>query len=294
MAYSRVFIALKQGCQDYAKDGRGSVGRCIIEERNDSGRLILQIQGLKPEIDYRVCILTEDSYFDIDKPLYVDLSGKGEIKCEFYPKKIGMPIGNIKAVAVLVKDKAPLIGFVDEEYNWQKCLMAKDEKSVKQSFEPILEVVKEDIKSVKKEEKIENEFDKDKLVCIIDKFDKDISEIKKYSKIGTSEGIESLFEREKVDVFNEKKTSWVKANIRELCFIKPLWKYINNPFVIKSYRESGHILIGRDGENFYMAICSKYDKSYKLEAMLQGFYEVKKENGEFPKQNENCYYIVKC
>lgn len=127
MSYSRIFVALKQGCQDYARDTRGSVGRCVIELRNGAGRLILQVQGLRSDCDYRVCVLTNNSYAEVTKPLYVDASGKGEVKWEFLPKNININVGEIKAVAVLVKDKAPLIGFVEGEYNWQHCLMAKSE-----------------------------------------------------------------------------------------------------------------------------------------------------------------------
>ena len=47
MAYSRTFITLKQGCNDYVKDIRGCVGRAIVEIRNGRGRLLLQAQGLQ-------------------------------------------------------------------------------------------------------------------------------------------------------------------------------------------------------------------------------------------------------
>lgn len=306
MAYSRVFIALKQGCQDYAKDVRGSVGRCIIELRNGAGRLLLQVQGLRCDCDYRVCIMSKDNYAEVSRPLYVDATGKGEVKWEFYPKDIGIDVSDIKAVAVLVRDKAPLIGFVEGEYNWQHCLMAKDIKDtqVKASDTGVNKVEvavckddkKEDIKDAKCDNiSSENEStEKEKLIYIINEFEKDFEEINKYSKIGTADGENYIFSKEAVKPFGDDNILWVNANIKELCLIKALWKYINNPFVIKGCRDYKHILLGKSDKNYYLAVPEKYDRGYKLEAMAQGFNEIKTDGNKPLKQGELCYYILIC
>lgn len=306
MAYSRVFIALKQGCRDYAKDVRGSVGRCVIELRNGAGRLLLQAQGLRSDCDYRVCILSRDSYAEVSKPLYVDGSGKGEIKWEFLPKNIGIEVSDIKAVAVLVKDKAPLIGFVEGEYNWQNCLMAKNTynvpvKTVESTKHKIKAAVAEENENNKTDtdntkilEDIDETNEKEKLIYIINEFDKDVDEIKKYSKIGTAEGEKYLFEREKIMLFGEDSIEWVKVNVKELCLVKALWKYINNPFVIKGCRDFNHLLLGRTDENYFLGVPCKYEREYKLEAMAQGFKECKAVGNKEPEQGEMCYYILKC
>lgn len=298
MAYSRVFIALKQSCQEYAKDVRGSVGRCIIELRNGAGRLILQAQGLRSDCDYRVCILSRDTYAEVSRPLYVDGTGKGEVKWEFSPKEIGIEVSDIKAVAVLVKDKAPLIGFVEGEYNWQNCLMAKNTESVKSeevNFTKVEAAVAEE-QSVSKDEVVstENDNEKKKLIYIINEFDKEIDEIKEYSKIGTAEGEKYLFSRECVKPFGDDNIYWVKVITKELCLIRALWKYINNPFVIKGCRDYKHLLLGKDENNYFLAIPSRYDKEYKLEAMAQGFNEVKNTDNKPIEQGGFCYYILKC
>lgn len=292
MSYSRIFVALKQGCQDYARDTRGSVGRCIIELRNGAGRLILQVQGLRRDCDYRVCILTNNSYAEVTKPLYVDASGKGEIKWEFLPKNININVGEIKAVAVLVKDKAPLIGFVDGEYNWQHCLMAKgvDEPINK----PAIASCSNKSESTEDTKSTDSEIEKEKLICIINEIDKDIDELKEYSKIGTPEAENRLFQRERISPFGNDNIYWVKANIKELCLVKAFWKYINNPFVIKGCRDYQHILLGKNKDNYFLGIPSKYDKEYKLEAMAQGFDTFKSTNNKPLEQGDFCYYILKC
>ncbi|MDO4300107.1 MAG: hypothetical protein Q4D26_01810 [Clostridia bacterium] len=290
MAYSRVFIALKQGCQDYAKDIRGSVGRCVIELRNGAGRLILQAQGLRSDCDYRVCILSRESYAEVARPLYVDGTGKGEVKWEFSPNEIGLEVSDIKAVAVLVKDKAPLIGFVEGEYNWQRCLMAKnmEDTSIKAA------VADSGAESTETESEGENINEKEKLICIISELDKDIDEIKEYSRIGTADGEKYLFSRENVNPFGDDGINWIKANIKELCLVKSLWKYINNPFVIKGCRDYKHLLIGKNGDIYLLGVPGKYDKEYRLEAMAQGFNEFKSVDKRPPEQGNFCYYILKC
>lgn len=288
MSYSRVFIALKQGCQDYAKDIRGSVGRCIIELRNGAGRLILQAQGLRSDCDYRVCILSRDSYAEVSKPLYVDGTGKGEIKWEFLPKMINIDVSDIKAVAVLVRDKAPLIGFVEGEYNWQRCLMAKT------TDETFIKAAVADCEEEKTENTSMDTDNKEKLICIINEIDKDIDELKEYSKIGTPEGESNLFSRECVKPFGEDNIYWININIKELCLIKALWKYINNPFVIKGCRDYKHLLLGKSDKNYYLGVPSKYDKEYRLEAMAQGFDEFKTVDNKPLEQGELCYCILKC
>lgn len=284
MAYSRVFIALKQGCSDFTRDIRGSVGRCIIELRNGAGRLMLQAQGLKNNCNYRVCVLTKDSYAEVTKPFYIDAMGKGELKWEFQPLKLGIEVSDIKAVVILSGDKAPLIGFVEGEYNWQRCLMAKADEPASVNVAKIEEI------PVKKDDK----EDKEKLICIINEFDKNINEIKEYSRIGTAEAENSLFSRENVSPFGDDGIKWIKANLKELCLVKSLWKYINNPFVIKSCRDYHYILLGKSDDCYYMAVPGKYDREYRLEAQAQGFKEIKPMNGDTLEQGEDCYYILKC
>ncbi len=288
MAYSRLFIALKQGCDGYAKDMKGSVGRCIIENRNGVGRLALQVQGLRNDSDYRVCILSENDYADVKAHLYIDLNGRGELKWEFSFEDTGIAISDIKACAVLVKDKAPLIGFTEGEYNWQRCLMAKEEVKAAEVTEVKTQPPKADNVSFIYPEK-------EKLICIINELDEDIKEIKEYSRIGSESNIDALFNKSPIKPFGDDGITWVKGNIKELALIKGFWKYINNPFVIKGCRDYKHIILGRDKDNVcWLGVPCKYDRDYKIEAMLQGFTEFKAEDNKPLKNDEFCYCLMKC
>ena len=287
MAYSRLFIALKQGCDGYAKDIRGAVGRCVIECRNGIGRLLLQVQGIRNEYDYRVCIRSEDDYAEVTSHLYIDSGGRGEIKWEFIPEAIGMPISDIRACVVLSGDRSPLIGFTEGEYNWQKCLMAKEEIKAAEVTKAIAEPSKEEDMTVSP--------NKEKLICIINELDDDIQEMKEYSRIGCESSIDALFGKNAVKPFGDDGIKWVRGSLKELSLIRQLWHYINNPFVIKGCRDYRHLLLGRDDEgNYYLGVPCKYDSDYKLEAMVQGFTQFKTEDNAPIRNGGFCYCILKC
>ena len=334
MAYSRIFIALKQGCNEYARDARGSLGRCIIESKNGICRLQLQAQGLKSDCNYRVCILSNDNYGDVARTLYVDSRGKGEVKWEFNPKDIGIDISEIKAIAVLVKDKAPLIGFTDGEYNWQRCLMNKAQEPDNASIEVIsadssketketnsvdslketnkvkikinrLEEVNSPIHRQRKTNNTNNiislpldnqpKEDKEKVISIINELDDDLKEMHQYAQGGYQSTIDRLFNKQRIKPFGEDGITWVKGNIKELCLIRGLWRYINNPFVIKCCRDFGHIIFGIDNKNnYWLGVPCKYDSGYKLEAMVQGFSEFKTEADLPLEEGQMCYFLLKC
>ena len=268
MAYSRIFITLNQCCDDYTKDIRGCMGRCIIELRNGYGRFILQAQGLDSSVFYRVIVLSKDKYADIPRQLYVDGSGKGEIRCSYNQQEMGINVEDIRAVAVLVKDKAPLVGYTKGEYNWQNLLMAKGVKAA------------------------EIDTEKATVISIIEEIDDNIQEIK---NIITSSGNEDyIFNKEHIKPFGNDNITWVRGNIRELSVIRDLWKYANNPYVIKNCNEYGHILIGKDKDCYWLGVPCKYDRNYVLEAKFQGFSNFKPlENTEL-KQDGFCYCLLKC
>lgn len=272
MAYSRLFIALNQSCPDYAKDTRGCVGRCIIEQRNSTGRLVFQVQGLSSEADYRVVLLGEDKCFDIPKRLYLDGGGKGEIRWNFDPQTLEINLEDIRAAAVLVMDKAPLIGFTKGEYNWQKCLMAKEVRAA------------------------EADPQKAEVISIIEKLDESIKDIRTIINSSDKKDNQAyVFDKEHIKPFGEDNIAWVKGSLKEMTAVKDLWKYANNPYVVYSCCKYKHILLGKDSDGgCWLALPCKYDKTYALEARLQGFKGFKAvDNGEL-KDNEFCYCLLKC
>ncbi len=295
MAYSRIFIALKKGCEGYEKDVREPAGRSIIEVRNGAGRITLQVQGLKSDCDYRVCMLTDRSYAQVEPHLYIGGLGRGEIRWNFDPENLGINVADVKAVAVLSGDKAPLIGFTEGEYNWQKCLMHIQDKNLGNSAENNADDTDEshrsDVEAVSYDD---GECDKEKLIHIINEFEKDVDEINKYAAADMPDSVKYIFERDSVMPFEEDERQWVYVNIRELSAVRGLWKFMNDPFVIKGYYDYRHLILGRKGNEYYLGVPCKYESEYKTDAYAQAFNECKGAGSGEPVRGKLCYYIHKC
>ena len=84
-----------------------------------------------------------------------------------------------------------------------------------------------------------NQEDKEKIVQLVNEFSDSIDEIQ---AITVSANTDYIFSRNEVKPFGDDNIKWVKVNIREICAVKDLWKYCNNPFVIKGCREYKHLL----------------------------------------------------
>ena len=158
--------------------------------------------------------------------------------------------------------------------------------------QPVTEIEEEPQNSIAENATEEiNQKDKEKIVQLVNEFSDSIDEIQ---AITVSANTDYIFSRNEVKPFGDDNIKWVKVNIREICAVKDLWKYCNNPFVIKGCREYKHLLLGRDGKNYWMGVPCKYDPSYKLEAQIQGFKECKPMNGGELKAGESCYCLLKC
>lgn len=141
MAYSRLFITLGQGDDCYAAGSRPALGKCVIEYRNGSGRILLQAQGVKSG-SYRVCLVGDKGYWEVPVPLYIRYSGRGELRRSLDMDGINAKSEDIRAAAVLDGSKTVLVGFAGEEFNWQSCMMhpvaelqRNEEKSAEKSVE---------------------------------------------------------------------------------------------------------------------------------------------------------------
>lgn len=137
--YMRIFVTLQQDCGDYSLSLKQAMGRGIIEVRNGQGRLMIYGQGLKPEVMYKVCMLGEESCAKAPNIVEADKSGKCEYRWGFEPDNIagsGLKIEDIRAVAILVDEKAPLIGYIKGAYDWHRCV---EKKSLAETIESVRE-----------------------------------------------------------------------------------------------------------------------------------------------------------
>lgn len=134
--YDRYFIILKQEIQGYGYDQREPTGYCKLEVRDGRGRVHTTVKGLKELSDgsvYKLYLLAEWKEKIIGVPagcIGIDQYGKGEIKWEFDPDRVGgsdIPIERFHMMAVMVKHEkdtgreiiAPLVGYRENEMVWR-------------------------------------------------------------------------------------------------------------------------------------------------------------------------------
>lgn len=328
--YSRRFITLNQECKEYNISSKQVFGRGVIEVRNGSGRVIIQSQGLKPDVKYEVLFVGSDKYATASKAFGVDSQGRSEYMWEFDPNDIaksGLALEEVSALGIVVEgEKSPLMGYVNGSYDWQS-VVSRDKgtkpvlEAVPVEEEPIKEQpVKEDSakeESIKeetiKEEAIKEEKAKvseeqgnttqpadESLKEIIFEFNENLEELKYYASIKSSKDrdIDYIFKTYKeVKPFGEDGVQWININLRELALVGgDLWKYMNNPFVTCGCRRFKHLILGRfnkNGERFILGVPCNYDREYKLEANMQGFDGFKPLEGKELEQGEFCYCLLK-
>lgn len=143
--YSRIFITLKQERPDFCLNSRPAMGRCIIEIRNGKGKLMTFIQGLKPDILYKIHMIscgTEKSIGVSVGFIDIDNNGKGEMKWEFDPDNVGnsgINIENFNVIAFLVPGNnditAPIVGYSDNVVLWKNNFKIFDKEEINENKE---------------------------------------------------------------------------------------------------------------------------------------------------------------
>ena len=146
-SYYRAHVLLKEQMKGYSMTDREATGYCKMDVRGERGKAHLFVQNLRS-----ISVNTVYGvYFIIHSPeqsigVYVGVlglspQGKGELRWDFSPSQIGdspYTIEDIGAVAVLIPQEerpgyfiCPLIGFVDEPFQWQTnfTIWEKDSKN---------------------------------------------------------------------------------------------------------------------------------------------------------------------
>ena len=125
--YDKVFLMLRQETAGYALAKRPPWGSCVMELKNGTGRLLLNVQGLRPiRGGYEVYVLAgEESIFC--GSLQPDAKeGHAELKWDFSPDAVGngKQAEDLHTVLVLAEYgkngySAPLTAFFGEKRDWR-------------------------------------------------------------------------------------------------------------------------------------------------------------------------------
>lgn len=166
--YSRLFITMKQESNRFCVENRPAAGRCIIEIRNNEGKIMLFVQGLKPRVLYRMALVKKEDNgaAGVNAGLVgIDERGKGETTFAFKPDDVlgsGLKIEDFEAVVIIAEGigelEAPLAGYRTNSFDWKKNFkIIRD--NIRESEENIKEEASKEALADKKisEEKAENE-----------------------------------------------------------------------------------------------------------------------------------------
>jgi hypothetical protein len=132
--YDKHFVMMRQEVSGFSMGQRPAWGSCIMEIKNNKGRITATIQGLKKLNDNREYTL----YVIGGKGgkaggiscgiMEVDQFGKGELRWDFDPDNIcgtGLTVEELHTVAIFAGEQqkygltAPVVGYFAEKVNWK-------------------------------------------------------------------------------------------------------------------------------------------------------------------------------
>lgn len=127
--YFRDFIIMKENNSDYSIQGKSAVGKCILEIKDDTGKILFTVSNLKPEVVYRAYVISsgEDRSRGVHiGNIVVNQSGNGTLKYEGDADNIlntGLKVSEINSVGIIIFKPegiiTPLIGYKNEEIPWK-------------------------------------------------------------------------------------------------------------------------------------------------------------------------------
>jgi len=131
--YSRTFVALTEEQSGYSIAGKKAFGKAIIEARGTEGKLLISVQGLRPDAFYKIYLVAKNIGTPASRfsgvfmgNLPINNNGAAEVKMPFNAHSVadsGFMVGLFSTVAILVHNAptltAPLVGYVGEPSFWK-------------------------------------------------------------------------------------------------------------------------------------------------------------------------------
>ena len=127
--YKRYFITLSEASSEFSMQGKKALGKCIIEAKNTSGKIIFSVQNIKPDNVYGAYIVAAEkgasTAVEIGR-IAPDTYGRGQIKWECDAIDVegsGAPLTSFNVAGLMIINgsnvTAPLVGTRDINIIWK-------------------------------------------------------------------------------------------------------------------------------------------------------------------------------
>ena len=294
--YIRIFMPLINEIKGYECKGKNPAGRCLLESRENSGKLMLWVQDLRPEVLYRVHLIFKVGKNYAGLPL-CSLSprpgGKAELRHTFNAADIegyGLSLEQCLAVAIIAgNEAAPLCAYRGEIFPWRNgfTILVKDRKPEEpkeerheEPEETIIEPIEETIEEVI-EEKLKEPEILITATTLTESFKNEVEAILK------SHTHMQPFEKQ------SRHVEWRRISIDEdIPFPNYICDLLSDPFVEAAYKQYNHILLGKaddDGpKRYYIGIPAQYDPKDKI----IGFRQFKSSEDKEPEPGDFGYWLI--
>ena len=269
MQYQRIFVTLKQDRQDYSIDGRKCMGRCVIETRGSMGKLSIYVQGLKPEVIYKLYLIATER--DKSKGLPVAIvpvhtKGKGELRFEFNAENVGgsnMSVSDFSAITIIVPSEngvlPVLTGFMEDEISWKNNFVditKEDSRTISAAEKPAntnIEIETHEIAPV--QEHIENIVEQSHTMFQAEPVIEEEPEIKTEDPIIQTDVSEKIMENKTILLYKQKPHQSSKESV------EPTEEYNMTP---PQLEEQVHSEIkGQNINHGFKELISEYDSYMK-------------------------------
>lgn len=133
--YDKVYLMLRQEAAGYGLGSRAPWGSCVMELKNGTGRLTMQVQGLRPlpQAQYEGYVLLENPKGEQTAvycaALQLDAQGSGKMEWDFSPDHItgGYQAEDLFAALITTttqgKRIAPLAAYFGARREWRSCFV---------------------------------------------------------------------------------------------------------------------------------------------------------------------------
>ncbi|MCL2420247.1 MAG: hypothetical protein FWD03_00145 [Defluviitaleaceae bacterium] len=316
--YIRIVMPLASETKGYEHKGKTPSGRCLLESRAGTGKLMLWVQDLKHEALYRVHLIfkSDNTYAGLPLcALSVPPTGKAELRCTFDPANIegyGFPLDQCLAVAIISGEgraaSAPLCGYQEGPIPWRNgfMILEKNKKELPKEAPAIpkaeppkapaitIEVPEVPVpEEIAPEEIIPEALTPEAIVesppttpptptsTLSDTFKQEVDAIlKTHTKM-------QPFQKQNRDV------EWVRISPdEELSLPEDVRSLLNDPFVKNAFSQYSHLLLGKttdDGNlRYYIGVPALYNPEDKA----IGFKQFKGSKDADPVDGDYGYWLV--